>query len=309
MRSRSGGLVWLWACAWLLLLGGTSHAAGVGTAFITFESELWALNGDTERQPLVPEVQKLDAPPIIVTDSLTVTPSVNNVTRVDNFKSDFGGGASITVTKTTGGATFILPNPTNRFDPFTGKFEADVHNRAGTAMGPPWTAQVPVDINTSIVLDEIAAGGRFFVAEISIPGAVGDPREGDQTFTGNVALLNIPIRGTAFPDKFTTGTVTVMRQIITARAGGDVNGTPTGFKTFTFTGMGSATPMKLVFVTPVVIESIAGTGEQEIPIPVIGFARATNTGFTYDVPEPGLWLGLGAAGLGLAFLARRRRAA
>ena len=307
MRRRS---LAMWGAAVALMAAGPALAADVVTSTIKFESNLWGLNGDTVRQPNVPEVQKVAAPAITVTDMVTVTPNKNAVTRIANFPADFGGGATITVSKTTMGATLLQPNPTNRFDPFTAILVNEIHNQAGTAMlntGPDkWTAEIPVNISTDICLDKVDSGGIcIFVASIELPGAVGISG-GNATFTGLVALLSIPIDGTLFGDKFTEGRVTVMKSIITGRRFGDPAGSPTMFKTFTFTSTGSRTADKLVLVTPIVVDAFVGVGPNRIPAPIIGFARSTSTGEArFKVPEPGVLL-LSASLLALAGLARRR---
>jgi hypothetical protein len=329
MRKR---WVAMWAGVLALAAAGSASAQEPAVTNIVFESELWALNGDLVRQPFVPTVQKLDVPAITVTDTLIVTPSKDGVTQVANFKADFAGGATVTVTRTTmggtvmtpGGATLnermVLANPTDRFAPFTGRIVNEIHNQAGSAMlgGGKWVAKVPVDLTTRIVLDERDIGAEVFVANILVPGAVGDPDldpvkiVGTPLQTGvppqdggHVAVLSIPITGNARPDIFTTGRKTVMAQIITARVGGTKLGTPTGFSTITKTSTGSATSMMLVFISPIKVDAFAGSGDDKIPVPVIGFARATNTGSTYVTPEPGVLL-LGASVAALALLVRRR---
>lgn len=306
MRSKRMRGLWLGAGALALLVAGPGLAAEQTTSHIRFEANIWGLNGDTVRQPMVPEVQKVADTVTTVTDTLTVLPNAAGVTSVPTFPAGFGGGATLTVSKTTMGGALLVPNPTNRFDPFTGKLVNRVGNQAGTAMGPnPWVANVPVDLEVELCLDEVESGGCFFVANLSLPGAVGDPAVGTVMFSGIVDLLSIPIDGTARPGGFTTGTVTVMKQIITARKFGDPAGTPTGFKTFTFTSKGSVTPNKLVLISPIVVDAFVGVGPDRIPAPIIGFARATNTGPIFATPEPGALLLVAGAGV-LALLGRRR---
>jgi hypothetical protein len=299
----------MWMGALALLAAGPVLAAEPVLTTIEFGAELWGLNGDSVRQPMVPLVQKAAVPTPVLTDTVSVTPNAGGVTQVSNFPADFAGGTTITVSKTTGGATLLLANPTNRFDPFTAILTNVVHNEAGTARfhaGPNnWTAEVAVSLTTNICLDKVDTGGFcFFVANIDLPGAVG-VTGGNKTFTGHVAQLSIPISGTLFGDKWTTGQKTVMKQIITARKNGDPAGTPTGFQTFTFTSTGSASSMQLTFITPIVVDSFAGTGPNKVPIPIIGFARAVNSGATYVTPEPGALL-LAAGAAALAVLGRRR---
>jgi hypothetical protein len=227
----------MWMGALALLAAGPALAAEPVLTTIEFGAELWGLNGDSVRQPMVPLVQKAAVPTPVLTDTVSVTPNAGGVTQVSNFPADFAGGTTITVSKTTGGATLLLANPTNRFDPFTAILTNVVHNEAGTARfhaGPNnWTAEVAVSLTTNICLDKVDTGGFcFFVANIDLPGAVG-VTGGNKTFTGHVAQLSIPISGTLFGDKWTTGQKTVMKQIITARKNGDPAGTPTGFQTFT----------------------------------------------------------------------------
>jgi hypothetical protein len=168
-----------------------------------------------------------------------------------------------------------------------------------------WTAEVAVDVTTDICLDKEDTGGFcFFIADLSLPGAVG-VSGGTAAIVGHVEQLSIPIEGTLLGDGWTTGRVTVMKQLTTMRQGDDPAGTPTDFTTVTFTTTGFKSSMKLVFVTPIVADSFVGVGENRVPNPLIGFARSTVTGATYVTPEPGTLL-LAAGAAALAVLGRRR---
>lgn len=280
---------------------------------LTLSTNLWALNGDTVLQPAVPEAQKLDVPALVVNDLLSVTPSAARVTRISPFEAGFIDGPPLSFSRTDGGATLLLANPTRRFVPFTARFEVEVRNQQGIALGcAPWTAEVPIDLTSRICLDEELAEGCVFEAVIDVPGALGDPRLGTRSFSASIENLRVPIEGTARPARFTTGRVTVMERIITRRLDDDPFGIPTGYKTFTFTSTGTATSRKLALVSPVVIHALIGDGLNRAPIPIIGFAVASTTGVAYgtgadcQVSEPRLLLlGLVAA-LTLASVGRWR---
>lgn len=309
---RAAGLGILVAAAGALALGAPARAVEVVPVKITVQSNAWSINGDLVRQPLVPMLQKIDTPVIILTDNAIVNPTRDAVTQVA-IPDNFGGTQTVVVTRTTMGNKLLLPNPTNRFDPFTGKLTNVADGDAGTASltgGPQGNkgGEFPINLFTHLCLDEIEAGGCFFVADIPGPGEPALQFGVNVTvmFDGLVALLSIPIDGTVFGTGWTTGMVTISRQVTTMRRFDDPAGTPTGFTTVTFMSTGSFMKNVSSAITPFVVESFAGRGPERIPNPFYGFLRSKIEGLTF-VPEPGsaLWLGMAAGLGGLAW--RRRR--
>lgn len=295
-------------------LGGRSAGAvEVVDVKVRVESNVWVLNGDTVRQPNVPIVQKLATPVIALTDEAIVTPSRDAVTQL-NVPSRFGGTQTVQVSETTGGNPVLLPNPTNKFDPFTGMFTNRAFNEAGTATvfgGPNGGkgGEFPINIFTRVVLDFKDVFQELFVLEI--PRAGQPPIQfgvkATVPFDGIVSELSIPVEGSAFATGWTTGMVTVTRTVTTMRLGGSVVGTPTGFQVLTFMSTGTFMKNVATAVTPFVVEAFAGSGPDRIPAPIYGFLRSEIEGITF-VPEPGaaFWIS-GAAGLAALGWMRRPR--
>jgi hypothetical protein len=291
---------------------GASESAAVEavTVSVTVESHVWAMNGDSVRQPMVPLIQKIATPQIQLTDIAIVNPTRNAVTQL-NIPDNFGGTQTVTVSETTGGNRILVVNPTNRFDPFTGKFTNVAEGDAGTAtvFGGPYGGkggEFPINMRTRTVLDIIDAGGEFFVVEIPRPGE--PPLQvgvnATVTFDGTVALLEIPVDGTIFGTGWTTGMLTISKAVTTMRKFGDPAGTPTGFHTFTFMSTGTFGKNVSTAITPFVVEAFAGVGPNRVPSPFYGFLRSRIEGLTF-VPESRVLL-MAASVLALAALGSRR---
>jgi hypothetical protein len=278
------------------------------TVTMTVESNLWAINGDLVRQPMVPMLQRLATPQFVLTDTAIVNPTADAVTQL-NIPDDFGGTQTVVVTQTTGGNLILVANPTNRADPFTGIFTNRANADAGTAtvFGGPFGGKggdFPVNMTTDICLDKVDTGGFcFFVADIDLPGAVGI-RGGTVPFMGHIAQLSIPIDGTAFGTGWTTGMLTLSKRVTTMRKFDDPAGTPTGFQIVTFMSTGTFGKNVSTAITPFVVESFSGTGPNRIPTPLYGFLRSQIVGFTF-VPEPPALL-MAASLAVLAVLGHRR---
>ena len=60
----------------------SNRAVEVVDVTVTVQSNSWALNGDTVRQPMVPLLQKIDTPVIQLTDTAIVNPSRDAVTQL-----------------------------------------------------------------------------------------------------------------------------------------------------------------------------------------------------------------------------------
>jgi hypothetical protein len=301
-------LGWVASIVLSLALGASQSAAVEAvTVTITVESNVWALNGDAVRQPMVPLIQKLATPQIVLTDTAFVNPTCDAVTQLF-IPDNFGGTQTVVVSKTTGGNVLLVANPTNRFDPFTGIFtnRADGDTGTATVFGGPFGGKggdFPINMATDICLDKVDTGGFcFFVAHIDLPGALGISG-GLATFTGHVEQLSIPIDGTAFGIGWTTGMLTVSKRVTTMRKFGDPAGTPTGFQTFTFTSTGTFGKNVSTAITPFVVEAFAGVGPNRVPTPFYGFLRSKIEGCTF-VPEPRALL-MATSVLVLAGLGRR----
>jgi hypothetical protein len=301
-------LGWVASIVLPLALGATESAAVEAvTVTITVASNVWALNGDSVRQPIVPLTQKLATPEIVLTDTAIVNPTCDAVTQL-NIRDNFGGTQTVVVSETTGGNVILAANPTNRLDPFTAIFtnRADGDTGTATVFGGPYGGKggdFPINMVTDICLDKEDTGGFcFFIAHVDLPGALGI-REGVAAFTGHVEQLSIPIAGTAFGNGWTTGMLTVSKRVTTMRKFDDPGGTPTGFQTFTFMSTGTFGKNVSTAITPFVVEAFTGVGPNQVPTPFYGFLRGKIEGCTF-VPEPRALL-MAASVLVLAALGRR----
>lgn len=271
-------------------------------AEIVFQGKLWLLNADPTRQPPVPMLQRLDVPPVRVETELLVSRSAMGISRLSLPDLPIG---AVRVTRTVQGDPILVANPSNRFDPFTGRLQFAADFQAGTAQQMGGTAgefggSVPFDLAIDVVLDEIEAGGPFFTAQIPLDGALG--QAASATFSTVVQLLSIPIFGTAFGQSWTTGPVAISRQVITRRLNNDPKGTPTGFVTLVFQTEGSRSDQQVSLVTPFVVEVFAGSGDEPVAFPLRGFLRTTLT----VIPEPATMVLLAMGLIGLLGFTRRR---
>jgi hypothetical protein len=291
-----------------LVAGSTAHAINAVSAEVTLQPNLWVLNGDPVRHPDVPAVQKLALPATSVWETVVMWPDATHPTRVA-VPVRMIAEQTVTGSRTTGGQTLLVPNPTNRFDPFAGLVQLRFTNLAGTVRSNgagrgEFGGDIPLNLRLRVALDRPdGAAATFFFVEIPSSGALTLGRQSvTATFEESVQSLSIPVEGTAFGDSWRTGTVMVSKRCLVR----PVKPTRTcPVPDFTVTTMGSRGRAWLSLVTPFVIESFWDEGPQRVPVGFLGFLRLTAYGVV--LPEPAGELALGAVLLGLAALAIGRR--